>query len=44
MESMDERPASRDSNWSFDVEDFGDVVYVAPPIITLPADHLCIGL
>ncbi|KAH6719805.1 putative Xaa-Pro aminopeptidase [Leptodontidium sp. MPI-SDFR-AT-0119] len=29
MESMDERPASRDSNWSFDVEDFGDVVSIS---------------
>lgn len=27
MELMDERPASRDSDWSLDVEDIGDVVY-----------------
>ena len=27
MDLVDERPASRDSHWSLDVEDIGDVVY-----------------
>ncbi|KAI6709298.1 hypothetical protein JHW43_008166 [Diplocarpon mali] len=31
---MDERPASRDSSWSLDVEEFEDVVYVSLPTAT----------